>query len=188
VTGAVNGNPMIRRIIILAAVLLLLAAFRAYRKKIRSASSDPNVFMPLAAEAAVAYASQHGKTLDYSPESIKTVETLLAELHDAHSQGNLPEKTLHIRALEFGGYIGEVLRRKYGGSWATDHSVAGPGAFPIHWKSSDSFPVGWCGKRILNGDEDNVWVKFQIVTSDEYQNQAIPTTRNDKNPDSSNEQ
>ena len=179
---------MIRRIIILAAVLLLLAAFRAYRKRIRSAPNDPNVFMPLAAEAAVAYASQHGKILDYSPESIKTAETLLADLHDAHSHGNLPEKTLHIRALEFGGYIGEVLRRKCGGSWSTDHSVAGPGSFPLHWKDGESFPVGWCGKRILNGDEDNVWVKFQIVTSDAYQHSETPTTQNDQNQHSPDEQ
>jgi hypothetical protein len=179
---------VIRRIIILAAVLLLLLAFRAYRKRIRSAavSNDPNVFMPMAAEEAVIYAAKRGKTLDYSAESIKTVEALLGELHDSHARGNLPEKNLHVHALDFGGYIGEVLRRKFGGTWATDHPVAGPGSFPIRWKS-DSFPVTWCGKRIINGDEDNVWVKFQVVTSDEYQNQAAPTRQDDQSTNFSGE-
>jgi len=176
---------MLRRFIILFAVVLVLLVIRAYRR-IRSAatSDDPNLFMPMAAEAAVRYAAKHGKTLDYSTESIRTVEALLGELHDSHAHGSLPRMVLNVHALEFGGYIGEVLRLKYGGSWATDHTVAGPGSFPIHWKSSDSFPVTWCGKRILNGDEENVWVKFQVVTSDAYQNQAAPTTQDDKDTNS----
>ena len=67
----------------------------------------------------------------------------------------------------FGAYIGEVIRRKFGGSWSVDHAVAGPQTFPINWHGREAFPVGWCGKRILNGDEDNVWFKFQVVTSEE---------------------
>ena len=43
----------------------------------------------------------------------------------------------------------------------------------LYWKQSQSFPVGWCGKRILNGDEDNVWHKYQVLTSDEYQSGAM---------------
>ena len=33
---------------------------------------------------------------------------------------------------------------------------------PIRCKG-DSFPMGWCEKRIVNGDEDNVWVKYTVL-------------------------
>jgi hypothetical protein len=51
----------------------------------------------------------------------------------------------------------------HNGSWAIDHEVAGPGSFPIRWGDHESFPIGWCGKRIINGEEDNVWFKFRAL-------------------------
>jgi len=93
------------------------------------------------------------------------VDSLLGELHDLRDKQRLSNQDLNAHALHFGAYIGEVIRRKFGGSWATDHPVAGPKSFPIHFLGGDSFPIGWCGKRILNGDEDNVWFKYQVVTS-----------------------
>jgi hypothetical protein len=59
--------------------------------------------------------------------------------------------------------VGEVIRRMHNGSWGIDHDVAGPGSFPIRWADHESFPIGWCGKRILNGEEDNVWFKFRML-------------------------
>src|SRR5688572_24859797 len=161
--------------IIIVAVLGIVAvvAFRALTRKPKpTQSDDPNVFMPLLAEEAVKFASARGATLDYSPDSVERVESLLGELHESRSAGKLADRDLNLHAHQFGAYIGEVLRRKYGGHWAEDHEVAGPKSFPVHWKESQSFPVGWCGKRILNGDEDNVWFKLQVLTSDEYQSGA----------------
>jgi hypothetical protein len=51
----------------------------------------------------------------------------------------------------------------HNGTWAVDHKVAGPGSFPIRWGEHEAFPIGWCGKRIVNGEEDNVWFKFQLL-------------------------
>jgi hypothetical protein len=65
--------------------------------------------------------------------------------------------------MTWGAYIGEVIRRLEGGHWEKDSDVAGPDTYPIHHGQGQSFVVGWCGKRILNGAEDNVWHKFQVV-------------------------
>jgi hypothetical protein len=155
-------------------VVILLAAIVAYRLYTRSKArqqanvtlpDDPNLFMPDIAAHAVEVAAGQGKTLDYSPESVKVVEAILAELHDKWAKGALSDKDVNTMAIRYGAYIGEVLRRKDGGSWATDHPAGGPKSYPIHWKDHDSFPVRWCGKRILNGAEDNVWFKFQVLTS-----------------------
>ena len=156
-------------IIFVVAVVLFLFGYHLSRtRRMRSPatlSNDPNVFMPLMADRAVQFAMEKGKHLDYSPESIKTVDFLLGELHDLRAKRQLSDHDLNTHALHFGAYIGEILRRKFGGSWATDHPVAGPKSFPIHFFGGDAFPIGWCGKRILNGDEDNVWFKYQMVIS-----------------------
>jgi hypothetical protein len=168
-------------------VLLALSIGVAYRIYTRPPSgdrtipTDPNEFMPMMADRAVAFARQGGKVLDYSPGSIKSVEAVLEELHQARSKQQLSDADVNVNAIRYGAYIGEVLRRKYGGTWAIDHPVAGPKTYPIHWKGGESFPVGWCGKRILNGEEDNVWFKFQVVTSDAYRGGTQPG-----NPESMN--
>jgi hypothetical protein len=165
-----------RQQIIIVAVLVIAAVVAARvmtRKPQAGPPDDPNVFMPLLAEEAAKFAAGRGTKLDYSPDSVERVESLLAALHQSRTAGQLADRELNLHAHQFGAYIGEVLRRKYGGHWAEDHAVAGPKSFPIHWKDGQSFPVGWCGKRILNGDEDNVWHKFQIVTSDESLRGAV---------------
>jgi hypothetical protein len=60
--------------------------------------------------------------------------------------------------------IGEVIRRtETNVRWERDHPVMGEKAYPLHWGKGDSFPMGWCEKRIVNGDEDNVWVKYTVL-------------------------
>lgn len=173
------------------AVVVLLVAVVAYRFYTRSKSQqpansappgDPNVFMPDIAEHAVQVAAEQGKTLDYSPESVKTVEAILAGLHEEHAKAALSDKDVNTMAIRYGAYIGEVLRRKYGGSWAKDHPAGGANSYPIHWKDHDSFPVAWCGKRILNGTEDNVWFKFQVLTSPEKTKPVVTNEPQDRVP------
>jgi len=174
--GAFRGPPSKKachamnrqQLIILVVVILVLLGYRLSRRRRTQSpalSHDPNVFMPLMADRAVQFAKERGKVLDYSPESIKAVDSLLGELHDLRDKQRLSNQDLNAHALHFGAYIGEVIRRKFGGSWATDHPVAGPKSFPVHFLGGESFPIGWCGKRILNGDEDNVWFKYEVVIS-----------------------
>jgi hypothetical protein len=184
-----EGGAVINKSFIAIVLIFLVGAisYRYYlRSKVRTTQvpappTDPNQFMPDIAAHAVQVAQEQGKTLDYSPKSVKIVESILGELHEAHVKGSLSDDQVKVMALRYGAYIGEVLRRTYGGTWATDHSVAGPRSYPIRWKKHESFPVGWCGKRILNGDEDNVWFKFQVFTSDRYQSLATSEPVDPKN-------
>lgn len=64
-----------------------------------------------------------------------------------------------------GAYIGEVLRREYGGHWAEDHELFGPKAYPLFALDQTLFPVAWCGKRIFDGEAEDVWYKYQVLTS-----------------------
>src|SRR5437773_248211 len=146
--------------IIIVGILVFLAAFLIRvltGKKKAPDPSDLNADMAGLAERAVKFAKAKGVTLDYSKESVELVEQILAELHESRNKGQLADPDLHIHAHRFGAYIGEILRRMHGGHWTRDSDVAGPDSFPIHWNGGQSFPIAWCGKRIINGDEDNVW-------------------------------
>lgn len=123
------------------------------------------VFLP---QEAVAIAKEHhGVTLDYSPASIEQVELILGKLHDEYQSRGTTEGQRGL-ALAFGVYIGEVIRKQAGeGQWEQDHPVAGEGSMPLHWKGHASFPVAWCLKRLANGEEDNVWHKYQMIVGKE---------------------
>ncbi|MCX6148588.1 MAG: hypothetical protein NTW25_15245 [Candidatus Kapabacteria bacterium] len=69
-------------------------------------------------------------------------------------------------ALIFGFYIVEVIERNHGtGKMEQNHEI-GENTFPFYWNGSDLFPYGWCGKRIFDGEGDNVAVKYKLLILD----------------------
>jgi len=95
--------------------------------------------------------------LDYSIESIKIVEQELSRISQEVDKGKPQEGTFGI-AIGHGAYVGECLRRKYGGAWAYDHAVGGKQSFPLALKEGPTlFPVTWCYKRLIGGEEHNVY-------------------------------
>lgn len=101
--------------------------------------------------------------LDYSVDSIKKAEEILGRMHDQYVKD---ETSLSVNALAsmYGAYIGEVIRRSEPGArWDRDHAVFGEKSYPLHWSGGDAFPMGWCYKRITEGDGDNVWVKYTVL-------------------------
>lgn len=100
-----------------------------------------------------------GIDLDYSLASISVIEEELARISKEVNKAN-PQKGTFGTALGYGAYIGEVFRRRDGGSWGVDHEVGGSGSYPLTTKSNGViFPVGWCWKRLTIGEEDNVYHK-----------------------------
>ena len=64
------------------------------------------------AEDAVRIAAEdHGMTLDYSPESIPRLETVLAAC------GPIPDSELEAATRRWGAYFGEVFRHRYPADW-----------------------------------------------------------------------
>ncbi len=116
------------------------------------------------AEQAVLDAKRRdGTVLDYSPASVRLVEGILEKMTRSPEFKRATDKDVCAEALILGAYIGEVIRREHGGTWAKDHAIAGPASFPISSKGHDYFPYGWCLKRLTNGPEDSVWFKYQTL-------------------------
>jgi hypothetical protein len=134
--------------------------------------SNIGLFMATRADTAVQEARDHYViSLDYSPDSIKQVDDILGKVHDQYVHSH-DDKMMAHEATTWGAYLGEVIRRKYGGNWGVDEpKVDQP--FPLHGLKSTSFPIAWAVKRIRNGDEDNVYIKYQLIVSPEYDKQIL---------------
>jgi Family of unknown function (DUF6278) len=154
--------------------------FRAHRKAAAErefASTDE--FVQWLANEAVNDAWQQDHTkLDYSVESIKTVEQILGRVH---AQWTKDPSAVSAKGLgsAYGAYIGEVIRRSEPGAhWERDDEL-GEKSYPIIWGPSagHSYPMAWCYRRILNGDEDNVWLKYRAIKDGLTRTKPSPATR-----------
>jgi hypothetical protein len=110
--------------------------------------------------------SKYGVTLDYKPASVKQVDAILTKLHGEYvkDKGN---QRWAIEGLGWGAYVGEVIRRQYGGHWEKQDNATG-NPLPLVWRNGTSFPVTWCLGQIISGPSASVWVKYRVLTSPAY--------------------
>ena len=133
------------------------------------------------AQDAVEYAQRSFDIpLDYSERSVQQVETVLAKLSETLPKGTLgklftkgpTQQEIDQMTKMFGGYVGEVIRRAWGGRWKLE-SAAFPGLQVITFEiagGGDIWPHFKVGKRLTNGPEDNLWTYFQVLKQ-KYQKQ-----------------
>ena len=158
----------------IALVLLVLAVsvFWYIRKKPmaeRKFNSTHELIDFLASEAVKDARQGNHVNLDFSSESIEKVEQMLGNLHDLYIK-NASSISVNGLASAYGAYIGEVIRRaEPGARWERDDKVGGEKSYPIIWGqgSGHSYPMAWCYRRIVDGPEDNVWLKYSIL-KDKY--------------------
>ncbi len=153
--GTVAGS-----LAVLGCLLLVVAQVR--RPAPRTFESTDAMMENLASMAAHWVKKDRGIDLDYSVDSIRVIEEELARVSKEIDHANPQRGTLGL-ASGYGAYIGEVFRRRSGGSWAADHPIGGQQSFPLTTKSNGTiFPVGWCWKRLTVGEEDNVYHKAML--------------------------
>jgi len=145
--------------------MVLLSAIGAFSVRVRAQSRTTSGKMaelqPKLTDLALEVAAGQQTKLDFSHSSIRNVESILATLHVQQHKSRSTDGVFGL-ALEFGAYIITVIERNTErGLWEKDHPSFGKNAFPFTWRNSTLFPVEWCLKRIVDGPEDNVWVKYE---------------------------
>lgn len=101
--------------------------------------------------------------LDFTDASVKKVERILGELH-RHYKKTKDDDGLNGLALFFAAYLGDVIQRKgLGGKWKRHHPQWGKNSFPFSWQGGELFLFGWCQKRIYDGKQDDVWLKYRAI-------------------------
>jgi hypothetical protein len=134
-------------------------------------SETLNEMMRDYAEAAVEIAGDYKIVLDYSEQSLQSVEKILdklsAELHNiggkAGPEGGVDEQTVMMCKL-WGGYVGEVVRRKWGGEWAMETYPGSQFAtLTLNVRGGKMFPSIKVYHRLVKGPDENIWTFYQTV-------------------------
>ncbi|HEY6270549.1 MAG TPA: hypothetical protein VIX19_00995 [Terriglobales bacterium] len=111
------------------------------------------------AEQAVAAAREFHAHFDYSEKSLRELESILSKLAKAPSAGDLTEV-----CKMWGSYLGEVVRRRFGGDWSIETYPGKPFAtLTLNVGGNKLFPTMKIHRRLTQGSEDNIWVFYEMV-------------------------
>ena len=109
--------------------------------------------------------------LDFSEDSIKTLEKILDAIHKSIPRDVLQKRIRGVAGSEivdqvcntYGAYIGEVMRRNIGGEWMLDDKFS-PGRKIVSLRVGhlQTFPTSKVLKRILDGPGDDVWFYYRV--------------------------
>jgi hypothetical protein len=102
------------------------------------------------------------ESLDFSSESLEGVERIMNKLHrqanEAPADQRLTEQQISELATLWGIYVGEVIRRSYGGQWSLID-----GAPDLTLGGKNASPLAKVRKRIVDGPMDNLKYYFQSI-------------------------
>jgi hypothetical protein len=99
------------------------------------------------------------QTLDFTAESIDGLDEILILV------GESPERDLDFEVRLWGSYLGEVLRRRYAGSWEMTQYPGGAVAVPaVELRGSRLFPLMKVYRRLTVGEEEDLHTFFTMVT------------------------
>ena len=131
------------------------------RKKLESqAFSSLGAMMEGYARAAASRAAdEFQRELDFSADSIDTLDDVLVLI------GESPEVDLDFEVRLWGSYLGEVLRRRYAGSWEMTQYPGGAVAVPaVEVRGSRLFPLLKVYRRLTTGEEEDLRSFFAMVS------------------------
>ena len=124
------------------------------------------------AEKAVELARDFDVQLDFSEASVQALERILAQLHDEHlaftvgrsSPEQAVEEQMVMMCKLWGGYLGEVVRRRFGGEWSIEKYPAGDFLIvTLNVNGARLFPSMKVHKRLTEGSSENIWTFYQSV-------------------------
>lgn len=112
------------------------------------------------ARSAAAHArSEFQRELDFSSDSIDTLDDVLVLV------GESPEVDVDFEVRLWGSYLGEVLRRRYAGTWEMTQYPGGAVAVPaVEVRGSRLFPLLKVYRRLTTGEEEDLRAFYAMVT------------------------
>ena len=126
------------------------------------------------ADKAVELARDFHVQLDFTENSVQALEQILAQLHEEHraftAGGSSPEQAVEEQMVMmcklWGGYLGEVVRRRWGGDWAMEsYPGANFATLTLNVRGGKLFPSMKIYRRLTEGPADNVWSFYERVRS-----------------------
>ena len=131
------------------------------RKRLESTNfPDLGAMMEGYARAAAELARrEYHQSLDFSSDTIDALDEILVLV------GESPEIDLDFEARLWGSYLGEVLRRRYAGTWEMTLYPGGVAAVPaVDVRGSRLFPLMKVYRRLTMGREEDLRSFYAMVT------------------------
>jgi hypothetical protein len=122
-------------------------------------TSIADMMQACAAEAVLAGHDQFGFTLDYSEASVQSLETILANIHLSEDKESMEQAV-----KTWGSYLGEVVRRSFGGDWELVQPPGKAAAVPtLVIGGSQLYPLMKVYRRLTMGEPENVWKFYEKI-------------------------
>ena len=99
------------------------------------------------------------ESLDFGADSLDAVERILTAIHARSQKSPLGEQDLDEASKMWGAYLGEVIRRRYGGQWST----SADGILQIDLSGTSPQPIVKVRRRLADGASDNIRVYFFAI-------------------------
>lgn len=104
--------------------------------------------------------SGFARKLDFTSDSIDTLDEVLVLVSES------PELDVDFEVRLWGAYLGEVLRRRYAGTWEMTPYPGGAVTVPaVDVRGSRLFPLIKVYRRLTMGEEEDLRSFFTMVTS-----------------------
>lgn len=105
-----------------------------------------------------------GFELDYSEQSIESLETILAGV--SGSLNLLENDKIEEQVKLWGGYLGEVVRRQWNGTWDLIQYPGSAAAVPtLLISGSQLYPLLKVYRRLTMGEGENIWRFYEQIRS-----------------------
>ena len=105
-----------------------------------------------------------GFELDYSEQSIESLETILASV--SGSLNLLENEEVEEQVKLWGGYLGEAVRRYWSGAWDLIQYPGSAAAVPtLVISGSQLYPLLKVYRRLTMGEGENVWKFYEQIRS-----------------------
>jgi hypothetical protein len=116
------------------------------------------------AQKAVIVAREFKITLDYSENSLLSLESILSQLALDLPPGGPSTEDLTEMCKMWGSYFGEVVRRRFGGDWSIETYPGKQFAtLTLNVGGNKLFPSMKIHRRLTEGEADSVWSFYKMV-------------------------
>ena len=116
------------------------------------------------AQQAVSLAHEFNAQLDYSENSLMEVETILARLSREMPASKPSSDDVSEICKIWGSYLGEVVRRRFGGEWSIETYPGKEFAtLTLSVGGTKLFPTMKIHRRLTRGSDDNLWVFYKMI-------------------------
>ena len=116
------------------------------------------------AQKAVIVAREFKITLDYSENSLLSLESILSQLALDLPPGGPSSEDLTEMCKMWGSYFGEVVRRRFGGDWSIETYPGKQFAtLTLNVAGNKLFPSMKIHRRLTEGEGDNIWSFYKMV-------------------------